>query len=45
MSKNDVESRQANIYKYFTTAKKRAIILQLFSIALLRARVKHARTH
>lgn len=23
MSKNDVESRQANIYKYFTTAKKK----------------------
>lgn len=45
MSKNDVENRHANIYKYFTTTKKRVIILQSFSITLLRARVKHARTH
>ena len=45
MSKNDVENRHANIYKYFTTTKKKVIILQSFSITLLRARVKHARTH
>lgn len=40
-----IGNRHTNIQKLFYNYKKKVIILQLFSIALLRARVRHARTH
>lgn len=45
MSKNECREPTHKYTKIFYNYKKRVIILQLFSIALLRARVRHARTH
>lgn len=44
MSKNDVENRHANIYKYFTTAKKKSNYFTIIFDSII-ARTREARTH
>lgn len=44
MSKSDVENRHANIYKYFTTTKKKSNYFTIIFDSII-ARTREARTH
>lgn len=44
MSKNDVENRHTNIYKYFTTTKKKSNYFIIIFNSII-ARTRETRTH